>query len=78
MQITAMPGRRILEELHAATLESQLEELGVLRSFSRPRVSNDNPYSESLFRTAKYRSDYPRRPFTSKEATYQWVASFVD
>jgi transposase InsO family protein len=47
--------------MRAATLEARLEELGVLRSFSRPRVSNDNPYSESLFRTAKYRPDYPRR-----------------
>jgi putative transposase len=45
--------------MRAATLESRLEELGVLRSFSRPRVSNDNPYSESLFRTAKYRPDPP-------------------
>jgi putative transposase len=41
----------------AVTLESRLEELGVIRSFSRPRLSNDNPYSESLFRTAKYRPD---------------------
>jgi transposase InsO family protein len=48
--------------MRAATLESRLEELGVLRSFSRPRVSNDNPYSESLFPTVKYRPDYPRRP----------------
>ncbi len=38
--------------VRAATLESRLEELGVLRFFSRPCVSNDNPYSESLFRTA--------------------------
>jgi putative transposase len=37
--------------MRAAILESRLEELGVLRSFSRPRVSNDNPYSESLFHT---------------------------
>ena len=51
--------------MRAATLESRLEELGVLRSFSRPRVSNDNPYSESLFRTVKYRHDYPRKPFAS-------------
>ena len=64
--------------MRAATLESRLEELGVLRSFSRPRVSNDNPYSESLFRTAKYRPDYPRRPFRSKKAACEWVASFVD
>ena len=73
-----MPSRRFLEELRAATLESRLEELGVLRSFSRPRVSNDNPYSESLFRTAKYRPDYPRRPFASVEEACLWVASFVD
>ena len=64
--------------MRAATLESRLEELGVLRSFSRPRVSNDNPYSESLFRTAKYRPDYPSRPFTSQEVACQWVSSFVD
>ena len=64
--------------MRAATLESRLEELGVLRSFSRPRVRNDNPYSESLFRTAKYRPDYPRKPFASKDDACQWVASFVD
>jgi len=64
--------------MRAATLESRLEDLGVLRSFSRPRVSNDNPYSESLFRTAKYRPDYPSRPFASKEEACQWVSSFVD
>jgi putative transposase len=64
--------------MRAATLESRLEELGVLRSFSRPRVSNDNPYSESLFRTAKYWSDYPRRPFASVVQACLWVASFVD
>jgi len=48
--------------MRAATLESRLEELGVLRSFSRPRVSNDNPYSESLFLPVKYRPDYPTTP----------------
>ena len=64
--------------MRAATLETRLEELGVLRSFSRPRVSNDNPYSESLFRTVKYRPDYPRRPFRSKDDACLWVAGFVD
>jgi len=64
--------------MRGATLEVRLEELGVLRSFSRPRVSNDNPYSESLFRTAKYRPHYPNRPFSSKEEACQWVSSFVD
>jgi putative transposase len=64
--------------MRAVTLEARLEELGVLRSFSRPRVSNDNPYSESLFRTAKYRPDYPSRLFASVEEACLWVASFVD
>ena len=43
--------------MREATLESKLEELGVVRSFSTPRVSNDNTYSKSLFSTAKYRPD---------------------
>jgi len=64
--------------MRAATLESRLEELGVLRSFSRPRVSNDNPFSESLFRTVKYRPDYPRRPFQTVEEACAWVAAFVE
>jgi len=64
--------------MRAATLESRLEELGVLRSFSRPRVSNDNPYSESLFRTVKFRPDYPNRPFANQAEACEWVAAFVD
>jgi transposase len=60
--------------MRAAKLESRLEELGVLRSFSRPRVSNDNPYSESLFRTVKFRPDYPSRPLASKAEACEWVA----
>jgi len=59
-------------------MESLLEELGGLRSFSRPRISNDNPYSGSLFRTEKYRPDYPSRTFAKKEEACQWVSSFVD
>ena len=64
--------------MRAATLESRLEELGVLRSFSRPRVSNDNPYAESLFRTVKCRPDYPRKPITSEGKACEWVAAFVE
>jgi putative transposase len=63
--------------MRAATLESRLEALGVLRSFSRPRVSNNNAYSESLFRTVKFRPDYPRRSFLSVEQACAWVAAFV-
>jgi putative transposase len=41
------------------TLGQLLDSLGASRSFSRPRVSNDNPYIESLFKTTKYQPDYP-------------------
>jgi putative transposase len=49
----------------------------VIRSFSRPRVSNYNPFSETLFRTVKVRPYYPRRPFTNAEEDCAWVAAFV-
>jgi transposase InsO family protein len=65
--------------MRVATLETRLEELGVLRSFSRPRVSNDNPYSESFFRTLKYRPDTPPAALPhSKDEACLWVAGFVD
>ena len=62
--------------MKAATLLTALEKLGVATSFSRPSVSNDNPYSEALFRTVKYRPEYPRRPFKSIEEARQWLVSF--
>jgi putative transposase len=49
--------------------------LGVTKSHSRPRVSNDNPYSEAQFKTLKYRPDYPDR-FESPHAAYEWCKSF--
>ena len=63
--------------MKGATLLATLQALGVTTSFSRPRVSNDNPFSEALFRTAKYRPEYPRRPFASLEEARRWVAWFV-
>jgi len=52
---------------------SKLEALGVTASYSRPHVSDDNPYSEVLFRTVKYRPDYPYRGFESLEEARRWV-----
>ena len=49
--------------MKGATLIAALEQLGVARSLSRPSVSNDNPYSEALFRTLKYRPQYPVEAF---------------
>jgi transposase InsO family protein len=64
--------------MRAATLNNRQEKLNVLRSFSRPRVCKNNPYSESLFRTVKYPPDYHCRPFPSIDQGCQWVRSFVD
>ena len=60
------------------TLKSKLEMLGVLSSYSRPRVSNDNPYSEAHFKTMKYRPGYPQEGFKSLEEAREWVAKFVN
>lgn len=64
--------------MKAATFLATLEKLGVQSSFSRPRVSNDNPYSESLFKTMKYRPKYPNKGFSSLEEARIWVSKFVD
>ena len=60
-----------------STLNAKLQSLGIRASFSRPRVSNDNPFSESLFRTCKYRPDYPRDGFETIESARSWVGGFV-
>jgi len=63
--------------MKGATMLATLQKLGVVASFSRPSVSNDNPYSESLFRTLKYGPSYPSKPFESISAAREWVHSFV-
>lgn len=60
------------------TLKAKLEELGIMSSFSRPRVSNDNPYSEALFRICKYKSVYPQEGFKTLAEAIEWVLEFVD
>jgi putative transposase len=59
------------------TMLAKMQDLGIVPSFSRPRVSDDNPFSEALFRTMKYRPDYPDGPFASVEAAQAWVDRFV-
>lgn len=63
--------------MKGATMLATLQQLGVMPSFSRPSVSNDNPFSESLFRTLKYRPEYPSHPFGSEQQAQQWVDLFV-
>ncbi|HNP64233.1 MAG TPA: integrase core domain-containing protein, partial [Woeseiaceae bacterium] len=60
------------------TMIATLQWLGVVPSFSRPHVSDDNPYSEALFRTLKHTPAYPRLPFADIASAQRWVAHFVD
>jgi len=55
----------------------KLRDLGVASSFSRPHTSNDNPFSEALFRTMKYRPQYPDGAFVSLVAAQAWVDAFA-
>lgn len=59
----------------AGTVAELLNELGVGKSHSRPRVSNDNPFIESHFKTLKYRPDYPDR-FDSITHARAWCRKF--
>lgn len=63
--------------MKGATMLVTLQKLGVIPSFSRPGVSNDNAYSEALFKTVKYSPKYPEHPFESLNEARDWVASFV-
>jgi len=63
--------------LKATTVLAMLNWLGVKPSYSRPRVSDDNAYAESLFRTAKYRPEFPAKGFADLDAARTWAASFV-
>ena len=62
--------------MKGATMLSTLQRLGVMPSFSRPSVSDDNPYSEALFKTLKYHPGFPDKPFDSLQEARQWVAGF--
>lgn len=80
--IAARPTRPVLHGDNGATLKAttvlaMLNWLGVKPSYSRPRVSDDNAFVESLFRTAKYRPEFPAGGFASLEAARRWGADFV-
>lgn len=79
---TVEAGRIVLHSdnggpMKGSTMLATLQRLGVVPSFSRPGVSDDNPFSEALFRTLKYRPEYPRKPFSTIAQARLWVAGFV-
>lgn len=64
--------------MKGATMLATLQQLGVMPSFSRLAISNDNPYSESLFKTLKYRPEYLLKPFANVIEARQWVTELVE
>ena len=64
--------------MKGATMLATMQWLGVMPSFSRPSVSDDNPFSESLFKTLKYCLQYPSKPFENIEAARKWFREFVE
>jgi len=63
--------------MKGATMLATMQALGIVQSFSRPSVSNDNPYSEAMFKTLKYVPAYPSRPFDSIKAARSWMVNFT-
>jgi putative transposase len=80
--VHAMPVKPVLHGDNGATLKgttvlAMLHWLGIEPSYSRPRVSDDNPYAEAVFRTAKYRPEFPLKGFAELDAAREWAARFV-
>jgi transposase InsO family protein len=80
--LTEPDQRPVLHGDNGATIKSttviaMLHWLGIKPSYSRPRVSDDNAFVESLFRTAKYRPEFPAQGFKSLDDARQWARSFV-
>ena len=63
--------------LKAGTVVALMHSLGITPSHSRPRVSNDNPFSEALFRTTKYHPSLPPTGFADIHQARVWVQHFV-
>lgn len=63
--------------MKSLTMQAKMIDMGVVGSRSRPGVSNDNPYSESLFRTVKYCRRWPSEGFRTLEEARLWVKEFV-
>jgi putative transposase len=77
-----VPGQLTIHADRGSSMTSKdvallMADLGVTKTHSRPHVSNDNPYSESHFKTVKYRPDFPER-FGSLEDARAFCARFFD
>jgi hypothetical protein len=82
-RVHVMPVRPVLHGDNGATLKAttvlaMLHWLGIKPSYSRPRVSDDNAFAEALFRTAKYRPEFPIKGFADRHTARQWAMRFVN
>ena len=78
----APPGQLTLHAARGGPMKAKatallLADLGVTRSHNRPHTSNDNPFSESQFKTLKYRPEFPERFESYEEARAFCVEFFV-
>lgn len=63
--------------MKGSTMLATLQALGVAKSFSRPAVSNDNPFAESVFNTLKHRPQLPLKKFTDVSEARQWAERLI-
>jgi len=80
--IHSLPQKPVLHGDNGATMKAttvlaMMNWLGLKASYSRPRVSDDNAFIEALFRTAKYRPQYPATGFANLEDARDWASRFV-
>ena len=80
--IHALPNKPVLHGDNGATMKAttvlaMIHWLGLKASYSRPRVSDDNAFVEALFRTAKYRTQYPAGGFATLQDAREWARRFV-
>jgi hypothetical protein len=80
--VHAMATRPVLHgdngaSMKGTTVLAMLHWLGIKPSHSRPRVSDDNAFAEALFRTAKYRPEFPAQGFADLAGARRWAAEFV-
>lgn len=80
--ISALPIKPVLHDgnsaaLKATTALAMLDWLGIKRSYSRPRLRDDNAFAESLFRTTKYRPQFPVKGIADLESACVWAAASV-
>jgi transposase InsO family protein len=64
--------------MKGASMLATMQKLGVISSYSRPATSNDNPFSESVFKTLKYNKLFPEKPFQNLLQARNWVNQFVN